>query len=251
MREPNVLRLDDFMIRGAAFGAGFVGLGVIVALAWPEGAAISRGAVAIAVALCALVPISMLLLGLALRRREQLAIALLRLMEHHVEVDAQDLIANSDFSPSTLEVAIRDLHSAGLRHIVWDRKSNLLQDGWLRRSQLHIESCASCGTKIAMDVALHEAAAARCPSCNAPLDARDIDEAKREMMAEVSLRSRPLPAPVAPSWPFSLPIFFLLLVACWPLALLYAMKCWQPSACGDRTAAPDGFFRSAVGPPTS
>lgn len=241
MQEPNVLRLDDFMLRGSVVGAGIVGLGVIVALAWPEGAALSRGAVAGIVALSALAPVSMLVLGLALRRREQLATALLRLMEHHVEVDARDLLANSEFTASTLDTAIRDLHSAGLRHIVWDRKTNLLQDGWLRRSRLHIESCASCGTKIAMDVALHEAAAARCPSCNAPLDARDVDEAKQSMMAEISERARPQPVPVAPGMPFSIPIFCLLLVVCWPLALLYAMKCWRPThgrhgriaSCGD------------------
>ncbi len=251
MQQSNILRLDDFMLRGARVGAGVVGVGILVTLAWPEGAEISRGLVAAGVALSALVPISMLVLGLALRGREQQAAALLRLMERHVEVSADDLLANSDFTPSSLETAIRDLHSAGLRHIVWDRRSNLLQDGWLRRSRVHIESCASCGTKIAMDVPLHEAASARCPSCDAPLDAREVDDEKQAMMAEISERARPRPAAPRTAWPFSIPLFLLLLVACWPLALVYAVKCWQPTRCAAAEIPSCGTIGGGSMPPAA
>lgn len=241
-QDEDLLRLDDSMFRGAGYGAIVVALGFVVAAAWPEGAGVSQGFVFAMACFAAIGPVAMLLFGLALRGRERRAVGLLRLMENHVEVSADDLLANSDFSPTTLETAIRDLNSSGRRHVVWDRRTNLIQDGWLRRTRLHVEACASCGTKISIDVALHEAAAARCPSCDAPLDVREVDEEKHAVMEEISERARPRPEPVAPRQRLSIPIFLVLLVVCWPIALLYAARCWQPIPCGDPVVPSCGPF---------
>ena len=248
-RPEDLLRLDDFMFRGAKGGAVLVALGAFVALAWPPGAAISRGAVFAGVGFAALAPIAMLLAGLALRDRERRAVGLVKLIERHVEVSADDLLANSNFSASTLATAIRDLNSSGRHHVVWDRRTNLIQDGWLRRSRLHVESCASCGTKISIDVALHEASAARCPSCDAPLDAREIDEEKQAVMAQISERARARPIPVDTRPRFSIPIFLLLLILCWPLAIFYAVKRWRAVVCTDLDVLSCGPFGASDAKP--
>jgi hypothetical protein len=248
-QDENLLRLDDFMFRGATCGAAVVALGVVVALAWPEGAAISRGGVFGLVAFASIAPIGMLVLGLALRKRERRAVGLMRLMERHVEVSAEDLLANSEFDEATLETAIRDLNSSGRRHVVWDRKTKLIQDGWLRRSRLHVETCSSCGTKISLDVALHEAADARCPSCDASLDAREVDDEKQSVMSEISEQARPRPVPVERGWRFSIPIFLVLLVVCWPIAMIYALKCFRPIACEGAPVPSCGPFATPGPPP--
>jgi hypothetical protein len=167
----------------------------------------------------------MLALGLHLRRRELRAQALMRLLDRQPELTAADLLRSSDFSAATLECAVRDLNSSGVRHVVWDREQGLLQDGRLRQARLHIETCRSCGVKISLEVPLNQAGTARCPSCGSSLDAREIDEEKQAVMA--ALRHEAEPRRPQGERRFSLPLFALLLVCCWPLALLYCAKCWR------------------------
>lgn len=226
---PNVLRMDDLLLKTAGFAAAVVVLACAVTLAVPEEAGSLRTALGVGTGLAALAPIAMLVCGLHLRRREQRAQALLRLLAGQPEVHAADLLRSSDFDAATLDLAVRDLNSSGVRHVVWDRERGLLQDGRLRQARLHIETCRACGVKISLDVLLHEAARAECPSCGASLDAREIDEEKQAVMADLREEARPRRAPGSKA--FSLPLFTLLLVLCWPLALVYGAKCWRPSDC--------------------
>lgn len=228
MREPDLLKLDDFMLRGAAISALIVVVGGGLALLLPEEVIGSRMLLLLGLGFAALAPLVMTLVGFNLRKRERRAVALMRLVDRHAELSADDLVLNSEFTRETLEVAVRDLNSSGLRHVVWDRKLGLIQDGRLRQSRLHIEKCAACGAKIALDVPLHEAAAATCPTCGSPLDAREVDDEKRAVMAQISRRSDRVPRARPPENRFHLSLFLLLLVACWPLALVYVAKCWTP-----------------------
>jgi hypothetical protein len=231
MRVPDLLKLDDFMLRGARISALLVVIGGGLAFLLPEDVRGSTTMFVCGLGFVALAPLAMTLVGLDLRKREQRAVALLRLVDRHVELSAGDLVLNSEFTRETLETAVRDLNSSGLRHVVWDRDQGLIQDGRLRQSRLHFETCASCGVKIALDVPLHEAAAARCSTCGSSLDAREIDDEKRAVMSEISRRSDSLSESRRPESRFHVSLFLLLLVACWPLALVYVMKCWQPPAC--------------------
>ncbi|MEZ4280001.1 MAG: hypothetical protein R3F21_10360 [Myxococcota bacterium] len=228
MREPDLIRLDDVLIRNAkTFGAA-VALAFVVAWMLPDDVP-GRGPMLFAgLGFAALAPLAMGFFGFALRARERRAVALMRLVDRHVELSARDLLQDSDFSPESLQTAIRDLNSSGARHVVWDRSTGLIQDGRLRLSRVHFEACASCGAKIALDVALHEASGASCPVCGSALDAREIDDAKQAVMADISARSERACAPAPPRGHFSLPIFLVLAVLFWPLAFVYCLKHWQP-----------------------
>jgi predicted RNA-binding Zn-ribbon protein involved in translation (DUF1610 family) len=222
--------MDDLLLNGAGVAALVVVLASAVWLAVPKEARSVRTALGLGVCFAALAPIAMLACGLHLRRRELRAQALLRLLDRHPELTAADLLRSSDLSAATLECAVRDLNSSGVRHIVWDRERGLLQDGRLRLARLHIETCRSCGVKISLDVPLHEAAAASCPSCGSSLDTREIDEEKQAVIAELREEAEPKRRAREPR-SFSLPLFLLLLVCCWPLALVYGAKCWRPTDC--------------------
>jgi len=227
MSEPNLLRIDDLLLRGAGTSAlAVVALGAF-ALLLPNEIRGSNLALASFLALSALAPIGMLVTGLALRRRERRALALLSLIERHVEIDARDLLSSSDFTAATLDRAVRDLNSSGARHIVWDRRDGRIQDGRLRDSRIHIETCSSCGSKTSLEVALTEAASARCPACDAPVDAREIDEERQALVAELAARA---PAPrraLHDEHTFSPVLFVFLIAFCWPLGLIYAVKHWH------------------------
>jgi predicted RNA-binding Zn-ribbon protein involved in translation (DUF1610 family) len=225
---PNVLRMDDLLLKGAAVAAVVVVFAGGVWLAVPEEAPTVRTALGLGMGFAALAPIGMLLCGLHLRKRELRAQGLMRLLDRNPELTAADLLRSSDLSAATLECAVRDLNSSGARHVVWDHERGLLQDGRLRMKRLHVETCRSCGVKISLDVPLNEAATARCPSCGSTLDAREIDEEKHAVMAELREEAKPR---LAPRPRFSVPLFLVLLVVCWPLALLYGAKCWRPADC--------------------
>lgn len=237
MREPDLMRLDDVLIRNAKIFAAVVALAAAGAWLWPEEARVSRPALFAGLGFAALAPLAMALFGLALRARERRAVALMRLIDRHVELSARDLLQNSDFSAESLATAIRDLNSSGARHFVWDRSTGLIQDGRLRLSRFHFEDCAACGAKVALDVALHEASGARCPVCDAAVDARVIDDAKQTVMSEISARSESACAPAShpPRGGFSLPIFLVLVVLFWPLALVYGLRHWTPQDCETRS----------------
>jgi hypothetical protein len=237
MREADLMRLDDVLIRNAKMLAAVVVLAAVVAWMLPEEVRGSGPVLFGALGFAALAPLAMTFFGLALRARERRAVALMRLVDRHVELSAGDLLQNSDFSPESLEAAIRDLNSSGARHVVWDRSTGSIQDGRLRLSRAHFETCSACGAKIALDVALHQASRARCPVCDVALDAREIDDAKQAVMSEISARSEsPRGSALAPtSSSFSLPVFLVLAVLFWPLALVYGLKHWTPRDLGSTT----------------
>lgn len=235
MKNPNLLELDDFLLKGSVTSAILV---VIVgALAWqlPTELRGSDLSFFLSLGFSALAPVAMAVVGFAFRERERRALALMQLVDRQVELVAEDLLANSAFTRATLEQAIRDLNGSGVRHIVWDRREGLIQDGRLRQSRLHIETCPACGVKISVDVALHGAATARCPSCDSALDARDIDEEKQAVIADLVDRATPRTLRVElPKSSFSWTLFTLLLVAFWPAALFYAMRHWKLRELPDR-----------------
>lgn len=227
MQEPNLLTIDDVLIRSAKIASFAVLAGVVLAVVVPAELRGPSWIWALGLGFAALAPVGMALCGFAFRERERRAVALMRLLDRQVELVAGDLLANSDLTRDTLETAIRDLNSTGVRHLVWDRRTGLIQDGRLRQSRLHIETCRACGVKISLDVALDEAAEARCPSCDSPIDAREVDEEKQAVIEELGRRAdRPLACPAPANRTFSLPLFFVLLVVAWPLALLYAARHW-------------------------
>jgi predicted RNA-binding Zn-ribbon protein involved in translation (DUF1610 family) len=222
--------MDDLLLKGSVVAALVVLFAGGVWLAVPEEAPAVRIALGLGVCFAALAPIAMLVCGLHLRRRDLRAQALYRLLDRQPELTAADLLRCSDFDAATLEIAVRDLNSSGVRHVVWDRERGLLQDGRLRQARLHIENCSACGVKISLDVPLHQAATATCPSCGVTLNLREIDEEKQAVMADLREEARPRLRAREPRR-FSLPLFLLLLVCCWPLALVYGAKCWRPADC--------------------
>ncbi|MFO0690472.1 MAG: hypothetical protein U0900_17350 [Myxococcota bacterium] len=227
MQEPNLLTIDDVLIRAAKIASFVVLAGIVLAVALPAELRGPGWVWALGLAVAATAPVGLAMGGFAFRERERRALALMRLLDRQVELVAADLLANSDLTRDTLETAIRDLNSTGTRHLVWDRRTGLVQDGRLRQARLHIEKCQACGVKIALDVPLDAAAEARCPSCDAPIDAREIDEEKQAVIEALGHRADPpLECPAPEPRTFSLPLFCLLLVLAWPLALLYAARHW-------------------------
>jgi hypothetical protein len=225
MPRANLLRIDDTLLRAGWIAALVWGAASLVALVLALNEEIRMGSAIAGSLVGASLPIALLVAGAKLRRREKRAWGLHRLIDDHVEVSAADLLLGSDFTPETLDRAIRDLNNAGAAFLVWDRKSGRIQDGRLRTSRVTVDECGSCGAKVQIDVRLGDVASARCPYCHDPIGAERMMEEKAALIEKLGADPGAQRAQTTSS--FSVPVFVVLLFVFWPLAIGYAFLKWK------------------------
>jgi hypothetical protein len=227
-RRPNLLRIDDVLLRagGMLLLAWLLGGAIWLGIAThPDAPAAVQGTWGW-VLLAGSAPLGAFVAGLRVRARERRAWALHRLVDDHVELSAADLLRGSDFTPETLDRAIRDLNNAAAAFIVWDRESGLVQDGRLRGARVVFDTCGSCGGHVSLKLSLSDAADARCPYCSGPVAAgARLAEEKARLIDE--LDTDPEPPSRRSDADFSLGVFVLLTFLCWPLGVGYALWKWH------------------------
>lgn len=233
MPRSNLLKIDDLLLRTGSTAALLWLLATVGGLVLGVNGHLAPSQVAIAMLLAASAPAGLLLAGFQMRRREDRAWSLHRLVDDHVEIPASELLLDSDFTPQSLAQAIRDLNNAGAAFVVWDRKSDLIQDGRLRSSRIQVEECAACGAKISATVRLGDAASARCPFCQDLMVAESLMEEKARVIEELETDPETLRARNRPPSRFSPLVFVVLTCLFWPLAVGYAFWCWRAGARAD------------------
>ena len=238
MRGRNLYHIDDVLISGG----GLVAVAVLVFAAWtaltglaespvPGREAMLRSLVREAGPLLfgAFGSIALLSSGFVMRRRERRIEAIWRLLGRHAELDVRDLLANSNFRPEELERAVRYLNDNGLGHYVWDRESDVIQDGRLRSLQLHVEKCEVCSAAVSLQVPLAFREIPECPYYGDPVSEEALEAQRRKALDGVRAEHRDgvweaqAQVAIEEGRPFSMPVFVLLLLACWPAALVYAL----------------------------
>jgi hypothetical protein len=231
MARQNLFKIDDLLLRAGQSSGLFWLLGSAVALVVAADAGNGFAGAILLISVFASAPLGLLMAGYKLRRRENRAWALHRLVDDHVEVPVPELLRDSDFTMATLERAIRDLNSTGAAFLVWDREADVVQDGRLRRARIAVEDCGACGAKISLSLRIGEASRARCPYCHAPLGAERLMEEKARLIDE--LEGDPAAAPSPEQSDFSVGIFLALAFVFWPAAVVYALWHWRASRVAD------------------
>ena len=232
MSGPNLFRMDDFLLKGA------VGMGALVAIAL-LGAFSAASANVFSISprqgfvlfAFALAPIAMGIVGFGIRRRDQRAVSLWKLIEREVEISSEDLFRHSDWTAPSLERAVRDLNNAGVAYVVWDRKAGLVQNGRLRRSTLVVDECTACSNKISLRMTIGSTSVPRCPYCGEAIDVARVTEEKARLIDELE-SDRPEGLAPRPAWhaaeldesEFSVVLFVLLFSVFWPAALWYCLR---------------------------
>ena len=193
-----------------------------------DGGALGPGQVMLA-SIALFTPVALLVAGFSMRRRERQIMAIWELLRQEAEIHVPPLLENSDFERDDLDRAIRFLNNRGLDHYVWDRESDIIRDSKLLGRHLHVEDCDACGVKISLDVPLAYRKLPTCPYCGDPVSAEALAERKRETVDALRAEHRPRNTARSSPFPadFSMPIFLLLLVVCWPFAIFYAWAKWQ------------------------
>lgn len=229
MPQPNLLKIDDQLIRAGSILAGVWLLGSLFGISFAMDESLAWRKLIAAAALFPIAPISLWMAGARLRKRERRAWALHQLVDDYVEIPASDLLRDSDFTAATLSRAIRDLNNSGLAFLVWDRKADVVQDGRLRAARIQIDVCDGCNAKVSMTIRVGDVASARCPYCREPVGAERLMEEKAELIDRLDTDPTVIQARNAPSSNFSVPVFVILCIVFWPLAIGYAFLKWRAS----------------------
>ena len=229
MPRPNLLKIDDILLRAGSMLAGIWLCGSAAGMAIVSNANLEWGRPIALMVLSASAPIGLWLAGLRLRRREQRAWALHRLVDDYVEIPASDLLRDSDFTAATLSRAIRDLNNSGWTFLVWDRKADVVQDGRLRAARIQVEDCDACGAKVSMNVRVGDIASARCPYCQDFVGAEGLVEEKAELIEELDTDPAIMSARASAGSNFSVAVFVILTLVFWPIGIGYAFWKWRAS----------------------
>jgi hypothetical protein len=228
MRRKNLHLIDDALI---VIGWIFFVLASLVLL----GAGVEGDTGGIGAGLfLGVVSAAMLVPGYRLRKKENRVIAVWRILESALEVHVPELMRATGFPRDEIEDAVRVLNGRGLAYYVHDATRDVLLDGRLRTSVVHVDQCPNCGATIHADVALDLSRPPVCRYCQHAVGTEHVARLKRQLMDDLRAAPAP-PVPAVPGIQFSVPLFVCLVLCFWPAALVYALRCFSPAMSQQRT----------------
>jgi hypothetical protein len=224
----NLYRIDDILIKIGWFFLIVFLIFAFVFLAglaknWPYGYSTRRLVGTIAFGIPAA---GFLVAGQTIRRRERRAVAVWQKLEMAVEVSASDLEAATGYDRLTIAEALLLINRRGNAFYVWDRQTDMIVDGRLRKKTVLVESCPSCGSGINQAFPLAATEPPACPYCGKHLAAERWNGLKEKTLEKIGQDAdRTKTAVTHPEiTEFRMPTFLLLLFLFWPAALVYALR---------------------------
>lgn len=226
--STNLYRMDDLLIRTGRIGLGLVlFVGVVAAMvAFDEGGgnAVARLAWnhAFPFTMALAPPVVCLWTGRRIRSRERRILSIWKALRNQAQIRVDEFVANSHYTRKELDDAVKLLNTRALAHYVHDRSNGVIQDARLRDVRLHVEKCDACAGEISLEVPIGFSRVPACPYCGDPVCIDSLDERRRAVLDRLRREFAP-EAERLGGVPFSIPLFLVLLVFCWPAAVGYAL----------------------------
>lgn len=215
-KAPQITRTDDALIWVGGFLCLF---GLPATFAALSGGQIPAGGPAF----FAGGGIAMLALGHRIRRREKRIQAVWRMLNLALEVRFDDVRSSTGLSDLELQDAVQALNAGGHGFWVVDMRAGSIVDGRLRATVTASATCTSCGATTSRSVALSSAETARCEHCGAAFSPETLNRLKLEAMAAIRAPAA-APAPVAAPEGYNPTLGMVLLIAFWPVGLIYYLR---------------------------
>lgn len=224
----NLYKIDDVLLR-----AGVI-IGALALLAISKTMADGSLTLSTIVGLMLLVacPVTLLILGRNMRRREKLVVEIWRLVKAQGQVPVEQIYQMTSFGRRQIAAAVERINRKCNALLVWDEAQDVIRDDSVRRHTLtYSEDCSSCGGSVNVEVSSHETDYS-CPFCGGGLDSSGINPLLEKLQTRQGLDRQQqvsFAAPVdAPSGnKISIVIFMLLLMFFWPAAVFYALKAYN------------------------
>jgi len=227
---PNIYRIDDLLLKGARLTALLIPVGLTALMQYVARTdladAPSPAGIALISAALTLCPLSLWLAGRHVRSAEKRILALHELLQKRRELPASTLIGDAGFTRTELKRAIRLLNAERVGYYVWDARTDSIRDALVPQALTGHARCPACGASFSFSLSDSAEALPACTYCQTPVGAETLDALRRAALEGAAKQDRAAPpgAPGSkPPRPFSLPIFALLLVLCWPAAVVYAV----------------------------
>lgn len=226
--STNLYKLDDVLLRTGRIGLALVVLmaaaSVMVALEDGGGDAVIRLAWnhGFHLMLALSPPVACLWTGRRIRTRERRVLSIWKVLRRNVQLRVDEFVANSHYSREELDDAVKLLNTRALAHYVHDRSNGLIQDARLRDVRIHVEKCDACSGEISLEVPIGFTRVPACPYCGDPVCVDTLDERRRAVLDRLRGEFAPKTESLG-GVPFSIPVFLILMVFCWPAAVGYAL----------------------------
>jgi hypothetical protein len=217
MNDVQIYKLDDLLIRSGLIAAVVVAIAILGLEPWDSRLSLPA---MLWLTIASVAPIAMLVAGLKVRRREKRVNAVWRLLRGSLEVDVAALMQASSFTREEVVAAVRLLNDRGLGHYVWDEHGSIVRDGRLDVRVAHDAHCGTCGAAVAISLSMSETPS--CPYCKAPIGASTVNAMRQGTIERLQQPSGPVVMPGGRKR-MSIGMFIMLLVLCWPAALVYAI----------------------------
>ena len=172
-------------------------------------------------------PVLIWIIGLRVRKTEKRTLSVWRILYSNTSVKVPELIENSDISRQQLHEAVRLLNNRGLGFYVWNKKTDTITDCRRDDEYVMVDSCESCAAPVGLRGSLAGHEIPSCSYCQAPVASGQLNLLKQAAIAELrgyQPAERRYGLPIrSDERPMSVTLFIILLIFCWPLAVIYGI----------------------------
>ena len=128
------------------------------------------------------------------KRKESQIMTVWRIVRVHPELEAKQLVRDSNLSRSSLKRAISYLNSSGHIFLQWDLIKDRIYDSRLKMKVNVSQNCAGCGSSFASRIYVGADQIPSCPHCHRPLQTDSMQLARELIVAKIREKIR---------WPMS------------------------------------------------
>ena len=162
---------------------------------------------------------AMIAAGSRIRKKERKTLVLLKSLELTHELSVKEFLDSTGFSREDTETAFRTINTLGLGYYTWNRDTDTIVDGRLKRRMVLVDTCPACGKAVGQKYSLDLDSIPACPACGTPFNAEKWNNWRLDALKRIDRSDETEEAGKAKK--FSPLVFVILLVVFWPAALAY------------------------------
>ena len=163
---------------------------------------------------------AMIVAGSRIRKKERKTLVLLKSLELTHELSVREFLDATGFSREDAETAFRTINSLGLGYYLWNRDTDTIVDGRLKRRMLLVDTCPACGKAVGQKYSLDLDEIPACPACGTPFSGERWNNWKTEALRRLD-KGEDERGGSQKGKNFSVPVFVILLIVFWPAAMVY------------------------------
>lgn len=167
-------------------------------------------------------PASFFALGYKFRKEEKEILSLLHFLEKTIDISMSDIIGTLGLKKPSILKYLNSINQYRPELYIYNQQTERIFDSRLKREYLHIGNCPSCGAITNQRVSIDFSMLPECRYCHTPFPVNFLNELRMKIFDNLQKQKVSISTPPEQKKEFKVWIFILLLLFCWPFALIYA-----------------------------